>query len=226
MKTLEALVVMLKAPEAGKVKTRLVPPLSGVEAGELYTCFIRDTFNTVAALKDVDVFAAYTPPGSREHVQSILPDGVSLTAQKGAGLGERLGDVFTRLLKLGYRRVAVMGSDSPDLPIVYIKEAYRELEEMASGGAVLGPTRDGGYYLVAMDRQLNALFEGVPWSSPSTLEATLANARAAGIPVRLLRPWYDVDRFEDLALVIDAEAAPETFGYIRSKGLLQRQHCS
>jgi rSAM/selenodomain-associated transferase 1 len=208
MSTLDALAVMLKAPVPGSVKTRLTPPLSEDEAAGLYRAFLADIFKRLARLPSVDVHAFYTPVGKEDEILDILPEVIPIIPQKGKDLGERLYNVLEHLLKdKGYRRAAVIGTDSPDLPLEYIREAYGKLDEMDGGGVVFGPTTDGGYYLVAMDRLSRVPFDGIPWS-------TLA--------VRLLKPWYDVDTVEDLSHVKDDGEAPETYGYIKKKRLLRR----
>jgi rSAM/selenodomain-associated transferase 1 len=216
----DALAVMLKAPIPGKVKTRLVPPLSKHEAAELYSAFLIDIFNRLAQLKDVDIHAFYAPPKKEDKIIDIIPEGVFINPQKGEDLGERIYNVFEHLLNTkGYRRVAIIGSDSPDLPLDYIKQAYKQLETL-KGGLVLGPTTDGGYYLIAMDRLSKVLFEGIPWSTEKVLEETVEKAHEKGFPVRLLEPWYDVDTIDDLALVEDKGEAQETCRYIKKIGSL------
>jgi rSAM/selenodomain-associated transferase 1 len=213
-----ALAVMLKAPIPGKVKTRLVPLLSKYEAAELYCAFLIDIFNRLLLIKDVDIHAFYAPPGKEDKIIDIVPEGVPISPQKGSNLGERIYNVFELLFeKYGYRRVAVIGSDSPDLPIDYIQQAYSELETL-KGGLVLGPTTDGGYYLIAMDRLSKIPFEGIPWSTEKVLEETAKKARENALPVRLLEPWYDVDTIDDLSLLNDKCEAPETCRYIKKIG--------
>jgi rSAM/selenodomain-associated transferase 1 len=223
MSTLDALAVMLKAPVPGSVKTRLTPPLSEDEAAGLYRAFLADIFKRLGRLPSVDVHAFYTPVGKEDEILDILPEVIPIIPQKGKDLGERLYNVLEHLLKdKGYRRAAVIGTDSPDLPLEYIREAYGKLDEMDGGGVVFGPTTDGGYYLVAMDRLSRVPFDGIPWSTGRVLEATLKKAGENGLAVRLLKPWYDVDTVEDLSHVKDDGEAPETYGYIKKKRLLRR----
>ncbi len=215
-----ALGVMLKAPVPGRVKTRLVPLLSEDEAAGLCRAFMVDIFNRLSRLADIDIHAFYTPPEEEDKIVDIVPEGIPLISQKGSNLGERIYNVFDHLLTLeGYHSAAVIGTDSPDLPLEYVKEAYTKLDEI-KGGLVLGPTTDGGYYLIAMDRPSRTPFEDIPWSTDRVLAATWRRARSRGTPVRLLKVWYDVDTVEDLVMVRDIKMAPETCRFIEEKGLV------
>jgi rSAM/selenodomain-associated transferase 1 len=215
-----ALGVMLKAPVPGRVKTRLVPPLSEDEAAGLYRVFIIDIFERLSSLDGIDIHAFYAPPEEEDKIVDIVPKGIPLISQKGSNLGERIYNVFDHLLTLeGYPSATVIGTDSPDLPLEYVKEAYMKLDEI-KGGLVLGPTTDGGYYLIAMDRLSRTPFEDIPWSTDRVLAVTWRRARSCGIPVRLLKIWYDVDTVEDLVMVRDIKKAPETCRFIEEKGLV------
>ncbi|MFQ5735839.1 MAG: TIGR04282 family arsenosugar biosynthesis glycosyltransferase [Thermodesulfobacteriota bacterium] len=209
-----ALAVMLKAPVAGFVKTRLSPPLTPRQAAGLYECFIKDTFATAASLEGVDLFAACMGPGQR--LKGLLPEGVAAFPQEGDGLGERMYNILKRLFSLGYGRVAIMGSDIPDLPETHITAAFGLLE--AGAGLVLGPVEDGGYCLLAVDAPYETLFKGIRYSTPSVLAETLERARASSIGYRLLETWHDIDTFEDLQLLKANPGAPESSRFV--KGLL------
>ena len=151
---------MLKAPVAGQVKTRLVPPLSPKDAARLYTCFILDTFHRMNTLPDIDIIAAFTPQKLAHRVRKVVPPQIPLIPQKGKDLGERLHNVFSRLFFVGYEKVAIIGSDSPDLPIEYIEKSFSLLNKKLLDGKkelVLGPSEDGGYYLIAMSNPLSRL---------------------------------------------------------------------
>lgn len=192
---------MLKSPIAGKVKTRLVPPLSKEDAARLYECFILDTFNRISALKDIDIIAAYTPKNSFQKVRNIVPSDILLISQRGKDLGERLHNVFSRLFSVGYKKVAIIGSDSPDLPIEYIKKSFSFLD--GEKELVLGPSEDGGYYLVAMTKNCKRLFTGIQWSTGTVFEETLRKAENIGLELAILPKWYDVDDMHSLEILRD-----------------------
>ncbi|HZX35319.1 MAG TPA: TIGR04282 family arsenosugar biosynthesis glycosyltransferase [Thermodesulfobacteriota bacterium] len=202
-----ALAVMLKAPVEGEVKTRLIPPLTPKEAAILYKAFIKDTFSRLSKLTDLALYAFFTPFDKKAYIVDIIPQEISLIPQKDGDLGERMYSVFECLFNSGHNRVAIMGSDSPDIPLEYIETAFSMLKE-SHGGLVLGPATDGGYYLIAMDRLMKAPFEGIGWSADTVLKDTIKNASASGIIVKLLPEWHDIDRPEDLKFLEDNPDAP------------------
>ncbi|MEE8185498.1 MAG: TIGR04282 family arsenosugar biosynthesis glycosyltransferase [Thermodesulfobacteriota bacterium] len=217
-----AIVVMLKVPKPGKVKTRLVPPLDMEEAAGLYRCFIEDTISRVQHLSllhaphhNIRLFAAYTPQKQKDIISSILPSSVDLMPQRGCGLGERLFGVFEKLFTKNYKRVVVIGSDSPDIPLDYIRRAF-ELLTMKEGGLVIGPSEDGGYYLIAMDRPWRKPFDGIPWGTCNVLEETIKRCKGRGIEVSLLPPWRDIDTIEDITRLIYNPLTPASRNFIHN----------
>ena len=194
--TTNALVVMLKLPVAGKVKTRLTPPLKKEDAAELYKCFIQDIFSRISTLNGIDIIAAYTPKNLAERIKRIVPVNTMLIPQKGSDLGERLQNIFSQLFSIGYKKVAIIGTDSPDLPVEYIKKSFSSLNKNTS--IVIGPSRDGGYYLIAMSRYSEEVFKDIPWSTNTVFKITLEKAKKAGLLPAFLPEWYDVDETGDL----------------------------
>lgn len=212
---MRALAVMVKAPVPGLVKTRLVPPLTFDEAAGLYRCFVKDTFDLVAGLEGVRLFSPYAPPALADEVASVIPAGVEAFAQEGHTLGERISNVFKRLFSAGYGKVVVIGSDSPDLPLRYIEDAFKALGRVS---LVLGPAKDGGYYLVGMNRFDERPFAEIPWSTSKVMDETLKRANSARIPFELISLWHDYDSFDDLALLRDNHSAPASSTFL--KGLV------
>ncbi len=196
---------MAKAPEAGRVKTRLVPPLTLDEAAALSVCLLRDTVENVAnaaAREGADAVAVYTPVGSEQAFENLLPKGFSLLPQYGESLGDRLFNATQTLLRLGYASVCLINSDSPTLPSDRLVGA---LDALAHCGdrVVLGPARDGGYYLIGLKRAHQRLFDAVDWSTSKVLAQTLERAAEIGLEVELLPEWYDVDSTADLGLLCE-----------------------
>lgn len=191
-----AIVVMAKAPRPGAVKTRLCPPLSPVEAATLSRCFLRDTLDLTRTLEHVTTVLAYTPPDDRAVFEEACP-GVSLLPQHGDDLGTRLASVFEQLFGLGSRAVIAIGTDTPTLPLAYLENA-RSLVRDPRVDVVLGPSADGGYYLIGMRALHRALFEAIPWSTGRVLAETLRHAERAGLVTACLPSWRDVDTAEDL----------------------------
>lgn len=212
MKNKYAIAVMLKAPIHGQVKTRLIPPLTKEDAAELYTCFIKDIFARIGTLKGIDIFAAFTPAGSEKIIKKIIPKKVSLIPQKGNDLGERLANVFTDLFTRDYKKIAIIGSDSPDLPLEYVKMAFNELK---NDKIVFGPAEDGGYYLIAMDRLYKNIFKNIHWSTDKVLKKTLNMAKKEGVDTFLLPKWHDIDKYDDLEkLIKNKEEVIHTYNFV------------
>jgi rSAM/selenodomain-associated transferase 1 len=193
-----AILIFAKKPVPGNVKTRMTPPLSAKEASDLYTSMMLDVLDKCRRLKTADLFLSYdNSPGTREFFISLVVN-ETLIPQDGEGLGERLENAFAHAFSQQYRQVVVMGSDSPDLPLRFIEDAFRLLE---GGGqdAVFGPTEDGGYYLLGLTSPQPLLFRDIPWSTHKVLEASLAKCSEAGLRSELLPRWYDLDTTDDLA---------------------------
>jgi rSAM/selenodomain-associated transferase 1 len=181
--------IFVKIPAPGAVKTRLVPPLTPAEASELYGAFLADFFARLARLKKLEATVFYDGENS-EAIEGLLPHKATLVRQEGDSLGERLENAFRRLFSRDCAGACVIGSDSPDLPLPYIKRAYLKLKRVE---AVVGPTFDGGYYLIGLKRLIPDLFHGIPWGTTNVLAETLRIAEAGSISCAFLPPWYDVD---------------------------------
>lgn len=191
----QALFVMAKDPQAGRVKTRLCPPLDADTAARLYGCFLRDVLDLVAAVPGVDPVVAYTPPGAREAFARLTQGRFLLVPQAGFDLGARLEHTFRGLFDRGYDRVAAVSTDSPDLPREVLAEAFAGLDRAP---VVMGPCPDGGYYLIGMSRLVPELFREMPWSTERVVPETEARARRLGLEVARLPEWSDVDTADDL----------------------------
>jgi hypothetical protein len=201
-------IVMVKAPRAGAVKTRLVPPLSGADAAALAACFARDTVACV--LRAVpEVVVAYAPPDGRAALEALFPEaGLLWLEQRGEGLGARLESAAAHAAALGYGPVVIVGADSPTLPARFVARAVAALSDGDSDVA-LGPADDGGYYLVGLRRPAPGLFRNVAWSTPHAYRQTADNAARAGLRTLELPRWYDVDTPADLLRLRDELFADE-----------------
>jgi len=191
------IVVMAKAPRAGDVKTRLVPPLTKQQAATLAACFLRDTVLNAKQLID-DVMIAYFPSNARTDLEAIFPSGVLWSEQQGWTLGERLEAVATHVSGLGFRPFIIMGADSPTLPVTFIEEALNALR-YGQADVSLGPTEDGGYYLVGLNAAVSGLFKNINWSTPFAYKQTVANAAALNLRLHASPTWYDIDTPTDLS---------------------------
>ena len=190
-----ALAVMTKAPRAGMVKTRLTPPLTPEEAAALNICFLRDTTTAIAEAAANDLargIAVYTPVGAEDAYAEILPEEFELVPQRGEAFGERLAFATEDLLSLGFESACLIDSDSPTVPQQSFADAARILSQPGDS-VVLGPSDDGGYYLIGLKQLHCSLFEEIDWSTERVLDQTIDHARQLGVKVHLLPAWYDVD---------------------------------
>jgi uncharacterized protein len=199
--TVCALGLMAKAPIAGEVKTRLVPPLTPQEAAALNVCFLRDmaaNIESISEAKEIRGLVVYTPIGSESAFDGVVPGGFTLLAQRGPSLGERLCNATDDLLRQGYDAVCLINSDSPTLPASIL---IRAIDSLARDGdrVVLGAAEDGGYYLIGLKHAHRNLFNEIAWSTSDVLARTKQRAAEIDLPVELLPPWYDVDDAETLS---------------------------
>src|SRR6266436_2808530 len=199
-----ALALMAKVPFAGAVKTRLTPPLSPEEAATLSTCFLRDMTTNVLGLNGsgTEAVVLYTPADAEAFLHGLLPDGFKLVAQRGETLGERLINAATDLLSTGFESVCLINSDSPTLPGQILKTAASLLAQDRDQ-VVLGPSEDGGYYLVGLKHPHQELFERITWSTAHVFAHTIERAADINLPVELLPTWYDVDDAATLRLLCE-----------------------
>ena len=242
-----ALAVMTKAPQAGRVKTRLVPPLTPAEAAELNKSFLRDTAAAISnaccsgglgppkakqAQRDGTQrsppqkpcgVAVYTPIGAEAAYEDILPADFSLLPQRGDHFGERLYFAMEDLFKCGFESVCLVDSDSPTVPAENFTEAV-ELLSTSEDRVVLGPSEDGGYYLIGLKKLHRHLFEQIDWSTERVLHQTSQRANELGLELKLLPTGYDVDDAASLRRLCDelladttsADIAPYTREFLAS----------
>src|SRR5882724_9613631 len=188
-----ALAIMTKAPRAGAVKTRLQPPLTPSEAAELNTCFLRDIAAVISAAGERSQgVGVFTPARSEKEYEGILPSHFDLIPQRGNGFGERLTNAADDLLHVGFESCCLINSDSPTATAEAFREAVAQLRG-ADDRIVLGPSDDGGYYLIGMRKLYRRLFQEIDWSTERVFDQTLERAREIGLNVHLLPKFYDVD---------------------------------
>lgn len=194
----KSLAIFVKEPLPGKVKTRLCPEVDAKEAAALYRGWAREAFRTAAGLESVNLYVAYEPL-SWERSPDWLWEGCAAAPyffQSGEDLGEKMRNAFVKLFERGAESAVLIGSDSPGLPRGHIELGFRALE---SRDLALGPTSDGGYYLIGLNfRCPDTLFSGVLWSTGSVFERTLENAARLGLKTEKLPEYFDIDRPEDL----------------------------
>lgn len=198
-----ALAIMAKAPRPGKVKTRLSPPLTPDQAAAINTCFLRDTTLNIAGLTEETACVgviSYTPIGDEHLFDGLLPTGYCLVPQRGDGFGERLLTTAQDLFKCGFGSVCLIDSDSPTVPTRAFAMAVDALRRPGDR-IVLGPSRDGGYYLIGMKQAHAAPFENITWSTSSVYSETVTAIQRIGVELVVLPLWYDVDDSATLSLL-------------------------
>jgi rSAM/selenodomain-associated transferase 1 len=190
--------VVAKAPEPGRTKTRLCPPLSEADAAAIGRAMLLDTLDGCRLEVD-DVGILHADPGEAPALRSLAGPHARLVLQQGGGLTDALRSGAEAAL-CDADAVALVSSDIPGVPAGSLRRAFEEL----AGGAdvVLGPGLDGGYWLVALRASHPEPFENIPWSTPHVLDATLERCAAAGLAVSLLDPWRDVDTAADVAALL------------------------
>lgn len=205
--------VVAKRPANGHTKTRLCPPLDGETAANLYEGFLADTIELMQQTPGVERAIAFLPAGAEPYFRHLAPD-FTLTPQQGDDLGARLDNLLAAALADGAGQAVVIDSDSPTLPACFLEDAFAALD--AGADVVLGPTEDGGYYLIGLAQPQPRLLREVSMSTPTVLQDTLALAHALGLKTALLPSWYDIDsvadliRLQDHLAVLDESVAPRT----------------
>jgi rSAM/selenodomain-associated transferase 1 len=210
------LVIMAKAPKPGMVKTRLAESLASAAVTALYRCLLEDTLALAKSLTSVEV-AVMCPEADQEELAELTGDNVQVVAQKGEGLAAGLTSVFRHFTDAGRQRVVAFNSDSPHLPGSVLESAF---EALNGNDMVVGPTEDGGYYLVGAKAAYPALFNRDGMGTRNALEALLARARELQLSVGFTDPFYDIDVEGDLTrlaaeLQLDAARAPRTAAWLK-----------
>jgi rSAM/selenodomain-associated transferase 1 len=213
------LVVMAKAPRPGMVKTRLAQSLPVEAVTELYRCFLDDTIALARSLGTVEV-AIMCPASDVDELTRLAQGVAGVVAQKGEGLAAGLTSVFAHFAAPGRQRVVAFNSDSPHLPVSVLESSF---EALGGHDVVVGPTQDGGYYLVGAKAVHPALFDGDGMGTKSALEVLLARARGLRLSVGFTDSFYDIDVEGDLTrlaaeLQLAPARAPRTAIWLRQWG--------
>ena len=187
------------------VKTRLTQSLPVEAVTELYRCFLDDTIALARSLGTVEV-AIMCPASDVDELTQLARGVASVVAQQGEGLAAGLNSVFAHFAEPGRKRVIAFNSDSPHLPASVLGSAF---EALTGHDVVVGPTHDGGYYLVGAKAAHSALFAGDGMGTESALDALLARARGLQLSVGFTNPFYDIDVEGDLnRLAAELQLAP------------------
>lgn len=224
---MNALVLFAKDPQPGKVKTRFQPHLTPQESALLSKSFLLDLLIVCQQVAGVERYLGCAPTvRSPLFAQIARKESLTLLEQKGRTLGERMKNMVGFFLSKGYEKVVIIGSDTPTLPPEYVREALTKLDRCR---LVLGPSYDGGYYLLGVSGKVPEIFAGIPWGSPHVLGMTMKKVKREKISFFLLPLWYDIDAFEDLALleehcqVLDDQGRKRPFHTERALRLMSKR---
>lgn len=216
----------VKYPEAGLVKTRLSAELNETTAVELYRCFVLDLLSMLGKLA-APFLICFSPENSLEKFIGWLGDKYTYMPQQGEDLGQRMQNALAQAFAQGFERAIIIGSDSPDLPGKVIHEAFSSLE---THDAVIGPSVDGGYYLIGFRNNafLPEAFDGIEWSTDTVFAETLRILEQAELSVYKLPEWRDIDTLADLKSMFlrnknEDFRSSRTMWYIAENAWLSRQ---
>lgn len=221
----KCILVFIKSPEKGNVKSRLSAVIGEEHACRIYELFVLDLLKTLQKVADDGNYAlkvCFYGPESGEAIAAWLGSRYEYLPQQGKDLGERMSLSFRESFTSGHRQILLVGSDIPDLPAQIIHDGFAFLERH---GAVIGPSHDGGYYLIGFrsDCFLPDIFAGIQWGTDEVFEKTMARFRLGNQDVSILPAWQDIDTLEDLR---DLQARntcgdfidSETLRYLREQG--------
>lgn len=216
---MNAIVIFVKAPAPGRVKTRLCPPLSHEEAAGLYRAFVEDTVALAARVGGAGVQIAFDAADQYRDL-SWIKGAASLPffIQEGNDLGERLIQASKRAFDSGAQKVVCIGADCPYLDAAEIKKAF---ELLKTNDVVLGPAEDGGYYLVAAKKHHPGLFQEIPWSSDKVLKETLGKIKKLGMTHATLPVYSDIDTFGDLWRLVRAIKSGRGAAPVKTKAAIE-----
>ena len=218
------LVLMAKAPRQGAVKTRLASSLTPESVTVFYRCLLDDTLTLARSLSNVTV-AIMCPASDATELLQLAGNETSVIAQKGEGLAAGLTSVFAHFSEGRQRRIIAFNSDSPHLPRSVLEDAF---EMLAANDVVVGPTHDGGYYLVGAKASHPMLFSGDGMGTSGAMERLMSRTRDLGLSVALAQPFYDIDVADDLSrlaeeLRLAPARAPRTAAWLKHWGAATTQ---
>ena len=217
------IIIFAKAPILGHVKTRLARDMDDSVVVNLYRNFVLDIVQKIKSIK-IPYKIFYDPPGTEHLMTDWLGADNKFIRQQGADLGERMKNAFTAMFEDSFTRAVIIGTDFPDLPVKYILEAFAGLEK---SHAVIGPTFDGGYYLIGFNNAsfLSHAFDNIPWGTNRVFQNTMALFNKKKLSVHVLPGWRDIDTYDDLKNLIkclekNPASASNTFQFLESAGMI------
>ena len=189
-----ALILFTILPAAGKMKHRLIPFLNQEECGALLGCFARDVYQKAKAV-DADVYVFYAPRGQTARFRTLLGEDAVLLPQHGDDLGQKMKNAIGAVLRLGYSKVVLMGTDIPHIHSETIQNAFDNLEHK---DIVIHPALDGGYYLIGMKQEYESIWNIQRYGTNTVMYDTLQHMKAENLSTSVGQMYYDIDCKEDL----------------------------
>ncbi len=190
-----ALIIFVKTPISGQVKTRLQPHISAEESAKLYIAFLNDLDDKFYNQSDFLCWYAVSPENYEKDILNRIIHLDNYFFQKGRDLGGRMDRAFQSLFSKGYEKIVLIGSDLPSIPVDIISQA---LQGLANKDCVIGPSKDGGYYLIALNRPLSLLFENLPWSTFEVFKKTIEILDKKELTYTVLPELEDIDTYKEL----------------------------
>ena len=210
-----AVICFTRVPKPGATKTRLLPVLKPQQCADLHWAFLKDLADTYREV-DAHLFVAYTPDADWESLKTVFPH-AGFYPQKGNDLGERMYRVIRKVLELGYESAVLTGTDLPMMTAAHLESGFAVLEEK---DIAIGPTSDGGYYLIGMKKPFREVFRVEGYGGASVFESTVAAAEDAGLSVGLALPCDDVDTPGDLwELTKTVRPGSHTEKFLKQEGI-------
>ncbi len=216
----QAVILFTRAPIAGQTKTRLMPFLTGEECAGLHKRFILDMYETCSDYTDADILVFYTPEDCQNILRDMLEDNLMFLPQYGEDLGERMANAFGVAFRLGYEKVVLVGTDIPQITKEILEEAFEALEEY---DIAINPTVDGGYYLIGMGEEHEAVWNIEQYGTNMVVYNTLEQLKHAGLRTKVGKVCRDIDTKEDLAALyaelqgLSSAYAAHTGEYLRGE---------
>jgi rSAM/selenodomain-associated transferase 1 len=193
----QVLIVFLKYPEPGRVKTRLARDIGWKNASLIYSEIAQSVIGKVSKSSEYETLIFFDPPEKKEDVRRWLKNAnLNLLPQEGNPLGERMLNAFEKAFSLGAKSAVIIGTDCMEVSDKTVLEAFQALREV---DAVLGPARDGGYYLLGLNRALPWIFKDIKWSTSLVLSQTIKKIEEKKLRFKLLKTLTDIDTVRDLS---------------------------
>ncbi len=200
MKKNNALIIFLKAPRFGWVKTRLQPEFSPAESLELYKAMVEDIIDQFKDVNFCDLKLYFTPQNKKSVIEKWLGKKFELFPQIGENLGTKMHNAFIENFKNKYKKVVLIGSDIPTLDMTTVIRAFTSLNNY---DVTLGPCVDGGYYLIGLNKPDASLFQNIDWSTETVLQQTIDKVKNSALELNQLELKYDIDRYSDIKILWD-----------------------